>query len=431
MGEKAAGLVPNYLAWLRSHDLEVQIEGAVFLGSVGPQAKIAVPELLEAANGTNGRLRQVAASALWSIDRQTNIALKVFTSGLQSTNYTSRQIALSHLRQMGAAAKDAGPMILAALQDPDSSVRRDAEVTLRDIAPELLVANAQAMNQQKSSNVARLVRTIQTGDFKERYNALEALPVFGPDAKPAVAALIEALNAPAPSLPGNFGSIAQMNSRRAAGIALGEIGPEARAAVPALMGLVKNPRDGYSAVYCQALGRIGPEAKEALPVLEDALRDEDRGIRFAAADALTRIVPTTASNAVATLRGLQHDPELAKVWVANNGLARLTDQLDFNNPSSRHFRLCASASLWRLGLEKESPAPALLAELSNKNYPDRTFIEMLGDLGPDARSALPALIKFLSPDVFIGNRRAAAIAIRKIDPAEAERLGLPGILGEP
>jgi HEAT repeat protein len=430
MGESGAITLPKYIAYLRSDDDYTQVVGADLLSSIGPRAKIAVPALLEAADGTNSRLRWAAAKALWSIDRQTNVAVRVFTTGLQSTNHTTRQLALIDLRQMGTAAKAAGPMVQAALQDPDDLVRREAEKTLRELDPGLLLSSLQKLNEQAAAIVERLVRTIQTGEFKDRFRALETIAVFGPDAKPAVPALIEVLNGPGPQLPGPVAGIGLMNSRREAACALAEIGPEARAGVPALIALIREHRDQYRYVYCKALGRIGSDAKEAVPVLEDALRDENRGVRLAAAEALTRIVPQGTSNAVAVLKGLQHDPELAKVWVMDNsGMVRATPQQDFQNPSSRFFRLCASVPLWRLGLEKESPVASLIEELGRNNVSDLpSLIELLGEIGPEAKAALPVLTKLLSPDNSVRTRRAAAIAIRKIDPAEAARLGLPGML---
>jgi len=54
------------------------------------------------------------------------------------------------------------------------------------------------------------------------------------------------------------------------------------------------------------------------------------------------------------------------------------------------------------------------------------YIELLGEIGPPARSALPVLKTFLQPQRWVRLRRTVAIAIRKIDPEEYARLGLPG-----
>jgi hypothetical protein len=130
---------------------------------------------------------------------------------------------------------------------------------------------------------------------------------------------------------------------------------------------------------------------------------------------------------------LQYDPELATVWaVVTNGIARRTSRKDFDNPPSRFFRLAASVPLWRLGLEKEPPVTAIIDEIKKPASSEQiAYVEMLGDIGPDAKAGLPVLKTFVEPDRFIRLRRSAAIAIRKIDPAEAARLGLPGNLVVP
>jgi HEAT repeat protein len=58
-------------------------------------------------------------------------------------------------------------------------------------------------------------------------------------------------------------------------------------------------------------------------------------------------------------------------------------------------------------------------------------VELLGDIGPAAKPALPYLKEIFNTheDAFL--RRSAAIAIRKIDPQEAAQLHLPGILALP
>jgi HEAT repeat protein len=223
-----------------------------------------------------------------------------------------------------------------------------------------------------------------------------------------------------------------MNTQRDIAEVLAEIGPEASAAVPAIIALADDPRS-VQMVFSKTLGRIGPSAKEAVPLLEKKLGSEDARLRLTAADALTRIVPGQCSNAIAVLRALQHNPEFAEVWVSTgHGSAMKKDKLDFDNQLSRFYRLSAAVPLWKLGLENQSPAAAILKELQQTPSSDEfAYIELLGDLGPEAKAALPKLETYLAPDKWIALRRKAAIAIQKIDPAEANRLGLPGTLAVP
>ena len=88
--------------------------------------------------------------------------------------------------------------------------------------------------------------------------------------------------------------------RRAAIPALGDIGPEARQSVPALVGLLSDDEDvqiARSAVY--ALGKIGPSASAAVEPLIERLRSDDDEIQKAVAWALGVIgaeaVPKIAS----------------------------------------------------------------------------------------------------------------------------------------
>jgi hypothetical protein len=138
--------------------------------------------------------------------------------------------------------------------------------------------------------------------------------------------------------------------------------------------------------------------------------------------------------AVDVLQRLKYDPELATVWgPPTNRNEFMSPKQDFDNPTSRFYRLAASVPLWKLGLEKESPVPALLKELECKknSVGEISLIELLADLGSDAKPALPKLATFLEQALGSGQRRAAAIAIRRIDPAEAARLNLPGVLALP
>ena len=68
--------------------------------------------------------------------------------------------------------------------------------------------------------------------------------------------------------------------RLKAAMSLRQLGPEAKAAVPALVECLK---DSNASVRCEsafALQRIGPAAKPAIPALIEALKDKDYAVRF-------------------------------------------------------------------------------------------------------------------------------------------------------
>lgn len=430
LGENGAAMVPRYMEYLKSDSAETRTTGADLLASVGPKAKAAIPMLTELIDGNDWQLRWSAAWALWRIGRETNVALRVFAPGLDTTNFL-RSGAIFQFREMGPAAKPVAQKIVVALRDEDEQVREGAVQALREIDPELLESWLRELSQQTAANIAHLIEMIRNGEFRKRCRAIEAITLFGPDAKHAVPVLIQALDAPVAVMSPSFAETAKHHQWRITADALGEIGPAASAAVPKLLELIQKSKHFAAMSYCPALGKIGTNAHPAVPLLRSLLQDEDRRLRLAAADALTRIAPLECSNVVAVLTNLQHDSEAATVWLPDG---RRSERKDFQNPQSVFLRLSASVALWRLGVEKEPPVDAL-AELAGKSPSiggELWAIKSLGEIGPRAKVALPALRVVLERErgssVF---GRAAAIAIRRIDPEEFAKLGLPGLLALP
>jgi HEAT repeat protein len=78
-------------------------------------------------------------------------------------------------------------------------------------------------------------------------------------------------------------------ARRKAVLALGHVGTADSAAIPALIGAVKDRDATVRSKAILALLNIGPDAKDALPVLNDASKDTDPMVRSYAAKAVQRI----------------------------------------------------------------------------------------------------------------------------------------------
>jgi HEAT repeat protein len=71
--------------------------------------------------------------------------------------------------------------------------------------------------------------------------------------------------------------------------AIGDIGPGAAEAVPALIALLRNQDVGSRNSAAIALRGIGPAAKSALPALREALSDPNQDVRRFAALAIEKI----------------------------------------------------------------------------------------------------------------------------------------------
>src|SRR5207245_2950920 len=105
----------------------------------------------------------------------------------------------------------------------------------------------------------------------------------------AVEALIGALSAK------------NISVRHAATHALGQIGPEAKAAVPALTKLLSEKDSGVRQAAVRALGQIGPEAKPAVPALIKLLPEENPYWVLDVAEALLILDPSTAKTVIPVL----------------------------------------------------------------------------------------------------------------------------------
>jgi HEAT repeat protein len=192
-------------------------------------------------------------------------------------------------------------------------------------------------------SVASLVEQLQQGDLAARQDAAEALGDLGPAAEEAVPALGRALKD-------------EMTCRPAAR-ALARIGPKA---LPVLLSM---GRDGeHHPLLGDALGRMGPPA---VPELARALHDPNQAVRSLAADALGRMGPA----AEAAL------PDL---------LTALAD---------RRLTPCLRVEAYNWNLPCVKPTPLPHAYLNDGIAPSRRQAGWaLGRLGP---RAAPALIRVL------------------------------------
>lgn len=108
----------------------------------------------------------------------------------------------------------------------------------------------------------------------------------------------EAQKAKEPSFDGRPLSswIADLNAlapytRNAAAYAIGGMGPSAKAAVPALVGVLKDQDAPATVKYpvCVALREIGPDAKDAVPALTQTLDDRNDDVAAMARQAIRAI----------------------------------------------------------------------------------------------------------------------------------------------
>jgi HEAT repeat protein len=232
----------------------------------------------------------------------------------------------------------------------------------------------------EAADVPPLIEKLKSKDARARADAAEDLGLIDAPGKAAVPALEAVLDDPdalvrvraAVSLlrldPGRKGGVATLlqslkDSRLAVRVqaiqGLGEVGAADKAVVPALVEALKD--EALRGATADALGAVGPGARAAVPALVQVLKDKDPALREAAAVALARIGGPGTRAAV---------PALIEIWEHDGNFYR--------------FCLC------------------------------------LGALGPEAKEALPILLKRVEKDgLFPKGDFNAAWALWSIDPKGA------------
>jgi HEAT repeat protein len=233
-----------------------------------------------------------------------------------------------------------------------------------------LLLGAPAFGQEK---VAELIRQLDTGNEMAKIAAAATLADLGPEAAPAVPALVSAL--------ADKSEHVKLN----ASIALGKIGKPSVGPVAKLLSSM-NTGERYYAVW--TLGLIGPAAKDATPAVLQCLSDKDDGVRRKAAYAVGRIQPD-AKTAIGPL------------------VRALAD-------GSTDVRQAAADALSKFGTDA---APALIAALKDDKLTHRLdIIRALGNIGEPAKDAIPEL-----KTIFLGNdekiAQEAGQALAKIGKA--------------
>jgi HEAT repeat protein len=254
-----------------------------------------------------------------------------------------------------------------------------------------------------------------------------ALKALGSNAVPALIELLQTKDSPLrkrawsyfPSLPKKWqaqvwqkvGPPLAVNTRQAAAASLGIIGPDAKAAIPALTEAMQDREGTVRWDAASALGRIG---KDSVPPLISALHDPEIPVRHAAAATLGQVGPSAELAVPALLQTLGDTNETIRNSTADS-LWRLggAGQLALIDASVHATGLAREAAARRLEWLNASGMGAVSAmvNLSRDGNPQlrRRAIESLGLLGAGNPLARKAYVSALNDPV--SDVRLAAIHV--------------------
>ena len=354
LGPRAAPIVPAIVEMLKWPNPYSRANAALALGEIGDPAQSAVPTIIQLLNDPNTDIRGTAAEALGAIGPAARDAVPALTNQLL-TDHENRDSAAAALGDIGPAAAAAVPALIEEMcLDDKSGTQLQYQVSalpaLGRIGPVAVAALTQTMKEAKCFDVEA---------------PLKALTKSGPA---GVSALIDGLKIP------------DRDTRYFSAYYLGEIGPDAKAAVPALVKLLKDlnkdsddPVEHMRSMALQSaavhsLGQIGPDAKGAIPDLAKMLNDTGTEKPREVVDALGSI--------------------------GKPAIAALIEALNNRN---QDIRSEASNALGSLHGAASPAVPALIKVLKSDHHDEvrRDAASALGEIGTAGRPAIPTLIESL------------------------------------
>ncbi len=225
----------------------------------------AVPALVEALGDPHVHYRRPIAHTLYWIGPPVEAVPALVRAIKEEDDGMTRTWAAGALGKVGPDAKAAVPTLIEALSDDNRRVRSSAVRALGRIGPDAKAA------------VPAITARLSDKEELVRSGAAGALIAFGPHAKSAVPELIKTLK--------DDYYYARARSVKA----LGSIGPDARSAVPPLIQMLGDESKSLRRESALALGSIGPDARAALPVLKDLSKDLNSDVANAATEAIDKI----------------------------------------------------------------------------------------------------------------------------------------------
>lgn len=417
-----------------SGSTDEQMEAASQLGAMGPYAFEAVPDLVSMLKSEDPGVRGECIYALGEIGPVAHEATDSLLEFLKSDSPMDLTAALESLRRIGSipADPDAREWITVLCSHPDAAVHTaairyrlvvtdyDANV-VRSSKPALLRALAESRDAVRNeaaltlieigdSSVPQVTEQLQSVQPMVRLKACDILGRIGPSAASAVPKLL-------PRLQDEDELVV-----RAAATALGNIHAEPGTVLPALLKLLPGGSVARQITVVRALGDFGMAASDSTDSVLRLLSSDNAMLRTAAADTLGQIFNGRTDVVEALVKSLS-DPNGTVTVHAANALSQigpaavpaLTAKL-----SDAAWRGLVVEILGEIGSGAESAVPALAELLNTEDQPLRreAFIA-LASIGPKANAAVPTLLKILDSPAVDDRQAGAAYVLAHVGAQQA------------
>jgi HEAT repeat protein len=433
--KKAGPPMVDGLKALKHPDAKVRYRAVQTLIDLGSLAKFAVPDLREMLTDKHPQVRVKAAEALWKIDRTPSVVLlPVLLQALKDKDKSVRGAAPPVIALLGSKAKPALAALVEALKDKELDVKLAAVASLGDLGPVAKESAGALLDLTRDADffllepfVGAALANLGDGTIpiltkgladelsdRRRVSAY-ALGSMGSKAAPAAADLAKALHHDDPS------------TRLLAARALGKIGPDAKSTLPKLEKILNDKIAPVRIEAALATWFITGKASH-VAVLVKALSDESTSVRENACRGLS-VMKSAAKEAVEPVAKLLQDKELrvrAIMTLGEIGPAAaktLPELKKWMQDKEGDTQLWSAFAVWQISGDAKATMKVLEGLLGAEAHYTPT-INVLGAMGPAARSLLPTLVNLYREEDVATDRLALANAIKRIDPAAAKKLGI-------
>jgi HEAT repeat protein len=366
-------VTPKVIDLLTHENPGVRWNACFLAGELGPGGEEAIPSLIHVVEDERaGAILQDGGA----------VSAARFYDVLK--DHSVRSAAAEALGKMGPIAEPAVPALLRATKDANPFVRLDSAIAIWKIegnsAPCVPVFIG-LLTQRWETRHARLLRAATA----------EALGEIGPDARQAIPALIQVLTS------------GEGEARDQAVGALGKMGPVARAAEPELLKALNEEDAFFRIKVAEALARIGGPRTPVIWALVDVVKDASHPpfARELAMQALESCGPRAEGSTVALIEARSDSNPLVS-GLAGEVLASLAPESSRNpvatlnaamTSKDPHLRVVAAEGLWRISGQAEQAIPVLVEALTAQELLARRWAaRALGDAKPEyGPVVLPAL----------------------------------------
>jgi len=406
--EQWTTLLTEHLGRDTDEDKELCRKAAAALGQLGPAASAAVEPLREALESPKVEVREFAVDALGRIGPPAAPAVPAIVAEMDLApdhiNYALlgkfRRLAAKSLGRIGPEAKEAVPALGKALKNEDPVYRVEAALALWRI-----------LEQPRAIDF--LASITAATDAEGPYEAVMALGEIGPDASAAMDPLVDALDHP------------QADVRRAAADVLARLGAEVIEPVAERIrsGSLRDPAPA-TYVLGEVTGTLrrdvfyqgevdratfesaaGPVMRSAAPALVGLLSDSREAVRQSAQQALSQM----GLLAVPFLLNLLDEEDAVVRQAALETLVRTESNLPPPGAANEPIKALKQSLLTRL-MEQMQHRDSQVRAAAYRTFASMSFQN-------EGQPALPLLRRALR-DENLAVRRYAALAIRQLGGEE-------------